>query len=68
MAGKHNVVAKLRSVARARTEKEYMNKLGEPEDSEEWKTSSNLQNYIIKTWLPKHKVIYINLKLITIDL
>ncbi|XP_068739310.1 uncharacterized protein [Montipora capricornis] len=50
---KHNVLAKLRSVARARTEKEYMDKLEELKDSEEWKSSSNLQNYMTKTWLPQ---------------
>ena len=60
----HNVLAKLRSVARARTEKEYMDKLGELKDSEEWKSSSNLQSCMTKTWLPQYKVIYINLKLI----
>ncbi|XP_015778406.1 PREDICTED: uncharacterized protein LOC107356297 [Acropora digitifera] len=53
---KHNVLAKLRSVARARTEREYMDKLGELKDSKEWKSSSNLQNYITKTWLPQYKV------------
>ena len=65
---KHNVPAKLRSVARARTEKEYMDKLGELKDSKEWKSSSNLQKYITKTWLPQYKVSEINLKLIAIDL
>ncbi|XP_029180401.1 uncharacterized protein LOC114947972 [Acropora millepora] len=32
-----------------------MDKLGELKDSKEWKSSSNLQNYITKTWLPQYK-------------
>ena len=53
---KQSVLAKLRAVARARTEKEYLEKLDHLKKSEEWKTNSNLRNYITKTWLPQHKV------------
>jgi len=53
---KQSVLAKLRAVARARTEKEYLEKLDNLKDSEEWKTNSNLRNYMTKTWLPQHKV------------
>lgn len=51
---KQSVLAKLRAVARARTEKEYLEKLDNLKDSEEWKTNSNLRNYMTKTWLPQH--------------
>lgn len=53
---KQSVLAKLRAVARARTEEEYLEKLDDLKNSEEWKTNSNLSNYMTKTWLPQHKV------------
>ena len=53
---KQNVLAKLRAIARARTEQEYMEKVSSLKESDEWKSSSNFRNYIAKTWLPQHKV------------
>ena len=56
LGSKPKVLAKLRAIARARTEQEYTEKLSELKDSEEWKSSTKFQNYITKTWLPQHKV------------
>ena len=56
---KQNVLAKLRAIARARTEQEYMEKVSSLKESDEWKSSSNFRNYIAKTWLPQHKVMRI---------
>ena len=53
---KQNVLAKLRAIARARTEQEYVEKLSSLKESDEWKSSSNFRNYISKTWLPQYKV------------
>lgn len=53
---KQRILAKLRAIARARTEQEYLEKLGELKKSEEWETNVSLRNYITKTWLPQHKV------------
>ena len=53
---KQNVLAKLRAIARARTEQEYVEKVSILKESDEWKSSSNVRNYISKTWLPQHKV------------
>ena len=53
---KQSVLAKLRAIARARTEQEYLDKLDHLKKSEEWRSNSNLRNYITKTWLPQHKV------------
>ena len=53
---KQKVLAKLRAIAKARTEEEYRHRLSDLQDSEEWRTNTNLSNYITKTWLPQHKV------------
>ena len=53
---KKKVLAKLRAIAKARTEEEYRHRLSDLQDSEEWRTNTNLSNYITKTWLPQHKV------------
>ena len=51
-----SILAKLRAIARARTEPEDVEKLGDLEDSGEWKSNSSLRSYITKTWLPQDKV------------
>ena len=56
VGNKQTILAKLRAIARARTEPEYLEKLGELKENEEWKSNSSLRNYITKTWLPQHKV------------
>ena len=50
---KQNVLARLRAIARARTEQEYMEKVSSLKESDEWKSSSNFRNYITRTWLPQ---------------
>ena len=52
---KQSVLVKLRAVARARTENEYLERLDYLKESEEWKANSNLRNYMTKTWLPQYK-------------
>ena len=44
------------TIARARTEQEYVEKVSSLKESYEWRSSSNFRNYISKTWLPQHKV------------
>ena len=53
---KQNALAKLRVIARARTEQEYMEKVSSLKESDECMSSFNFRNYIAKTWLPQHKV------------
>ena len=56
MDQKQKILAKLRAIARARTEKEYLVRVRDLQSSEEWRTNNSLSNYITKTWLPQHKV------------
>ena len=53
---KQIIFAKLRAIARSRTEQEYSEKVSELKDSRVWQSSTSFQNYISKTWLPQQKV------------
>lgn len=50
------VLARLRAIARARSEEEYESATEKLKSSAQWITSSALRNWIEKTWLPKYKV------------
>ena len=54
------------TIARARTEQEYVEKVSSLKESYEWRSSSNFRNYISKTWLPQHKVTRIRTQICTL--
>lgn len=53
---KQVILGKLRSVAKARTEADYNERVESLMSSEEWKANPKLRNWIGNTWLPQYKV------------
>ena len=49
------ILAKLRLIARARTEADYEENVKNFKSSEEWKTNPKLRNWIGNTWLSQYK-------------
>ena len=55
---KSSVLPRLRRIANAHSVKDYLQAVSDLKESDEWKadTSEKLQNYVLKTWLPVHRV------------
>ena len=56
VSSKQAILAKLRSIAKARTEVKFNEKVEDLKSTEEWKANQNLRNWIGNTWLPQYKV------------
>ena len=55
---KSSVLPRLRRIANAHSVMDYLKAVSDLKESDEWKadTSEKFQNYVLKTWLPVHRV------------